>query len=204
MDRKYLPLAGTLAVAAAGVVGLSLWGALQKDAPTPDQQKLCFGSLSARTASLLDDGEGGRVSDSIFERGGEGAYAVFRSCHVRRDDPGGESRRGVYFLVVEDRRTPVGGPPKGAVPLADGRRGWVGPETGEALLPASCARRLGSTAPHIVVSLRFPEPLPARRHPDRKAGIPAMTRVLEEVADNLPVIYGCADPKGGAGASPGG
>ncbi|MEU6016712.1 hypothetical protein ABZ826_22450 [Streptomyces sp. NPDC047515] len=137
MEKKKLVLPGTLVVAAAVVATLTLWPDAEQ---APEPQSVCFGALSKKTAALLDDGEGGKVSANEFERKGKGELAVFRTCHVNRANASGGTRGSLYYLIVEDTRLGLD-PPKGSKPLADGHPGWVSPTKAVTQHPDSCPPR---------------------------------------------------------------
>ncbi|MFJ4337481.1 hypothetical protein [Streptomyces sp. NPDC088915] len=187
MSAKRLALSAALVVAVGAVLAFALWPRDEKPAPP---RSLCFGTVGERTAALLDDGPGGRIDMDEFERKGEGGFAFFRSCIARRDNPGGDGTRTTYSIVMQDAKSAVGRP-KGSVPLGDGFTGWVLRDRAEAQLPAGCAAKAGSTAPHVTVELDVPFQAEKRNVVDRETAVRNSSTVLREVVTNLARNLGC-------------
>ncbi|MER7553424.1 MULTISPECIES: hypothetical protein [Streptomyces] len=199
MDKKWLPLTITLGVAGVAVVTASVWPDDVEEPPLP--QSLCHGALSRETAELIDDGQGGgEVSAGAWEsKGGTTDSAVFKECHVLRTGQDGAKRRGLYKLVVEETRS-TPGTKKDSVPLGSGFTGWALPDRAEVTLPAGCAARMGSAAPHITASLEVPsqdEGRLYRRGEEPPVDPATATRnnvtVMREVATRLAERYDCTD-----------
>ena len=199
MDKKWLPLAITLGVAGVAVVAASFWPDDVEKPPLP--QSLCHGALSRATAELVDDGQGGgEVSAGAWEsKGGTTDSAVLKECYVLRAGRDGVKRRGLYKLVVEETRS-APGTKKDSVPLGSGFTGWALPDRAVVTLPASCAARMGSAAPHVTASLEVPsqdEERLYRRGEKPPVDPDTATRnnvtVMREVATRLTKRYDCAD-----------
>ncbi|MGQ4733175.1 hypothetical protein ACUN3E_36655 [Streptomyces sp. Ju416(a)] len=199
MDKKWLPLTITLGVAGLAVVAASVWPDDVEKPPLP--QSLCHGALSRETAELIDDGQGGgEVSAGAWEsKGGTTGPAVLKECHVLRAGQDGVKRRGLYKLVVEETRS-APGTKKDSVPLGSGFTGWALSDRAEVNLPAGCAARMGSAAPHVTASLEVPsqdEERLYRRGEKPPVDPDTATRnnvtVMREVATRLAERYDCAD-----------
>ncbi|MFE0640743.1 hypothetical protein ACFW2Y_03825 [Streptomyces sp. NPDC058877] len=190
MDKKWLPLTVVLGVAGVAVVTASLWPDGEKP-PLP--QTLCHGALSRQTAELIDDGKGGEVSTEEWESPGKGDLKVFKGCGVMRANPDNDYSRGTFNLIIQDELHDSG-PRKDSVPLGPGFKGWVRPDEAEAVLPAGCAARMGSTAPYIVVTLIRPskkEEEEEKKLVDRDTAIRNNAAVVREAAVNIAKKYGC-------------
>ncbi|MFE1404647.1 hypothetical protein ACFW5D_13490 [Streptomyces sp. NPDC058770] len=188
MDKKkWLLLSAVLIVAAAVTLALTLGPGDEDERPA---QSLCFGSLSEATAALIDDGKGGTVSTDEQEKKGQGDLAVLKMCFVMRDNASSDTKRGVYSLIVEDTRS-VPGARKDSVPLGGGIDGWALPDTAVPQLPTGCARRMGSTAPHITVTLNAPSQEEKKGIVDRDTAIRNSAAVVRESAANLARSVGC-------------
>ncbi|WP_432008340.1 hypothetical protein [Streptomyces parvus] len=199
MDKKWLPLTITLGVAGVAVVAASVWPDDVEKPPLP--QSLCHGALSRETAELIDDGQGsGDVSAGAWEnKGSTTDSAVFKECHVLRAGQDGAKWRGVYKLVVQDARS-ASGTKNGSTPLGPGFTGWALPDRAVVTLPAGCAARMGSAAPHITASLEVPsqdEERLYRRGEEPPVDPDTATRsnatVMREVATRLAERYDCTD-----------
>ncbi|WP_335938811.1 hypothetical protein [Streptomyces sp. PTD5-9] len=188
MNKKWLLLPAALIAVAAVSLALALW--LQDEEGRP-ARSLCFGSLSEATAELIDDGKGGEVSAYEKDKKGEGDLAVFKMCLVSRANPGGGTTRGIYSLIIEDTRS-VAGARKGSVPLGGGATGWATATEAVAQLPAGCARRMGSTAPYITVTLSAPSQAGKHGTVDRDTAVRNSVAVVRESAANLARAQGCS------------
>ncbi|GHA88198.1 hypothetical protein ACIQRS_03555 [Streptomyces termitum] len=193
MHKKWLPLTIVLGIAGAAVVTAGLWPGGEKKPPAA--RTLCSGALSRETAELIDDGKGGEVSAEEWGSKGKGTdEAVFKTCGVMRADPGGDSRRGIFNLVIADERRDSG-PRKDSVPLGSGFKGWALPEQARAVLPEGCAARMGSTAPYITVTFLAPSKEGEEQKEglvDRDTAIRNSAAIVREAATNLARIAGCA------------
>ncbi|MET8728580.1 hypothetical protein ABZV81_15605 [Streptomyces parvus] len=92
------------------------------------------------------------------------------------------------------------GTKKDSVPLGSGFTGWALPDRAEVTLPAGCAARMGSAAPHITASLEVPsqdEERLYRRGEEPPVAPDTVTRnnatVMREVATRLAERYDCTD-----------
>ncbi|TLQ42615.1 hypothetical protein [Streptomyces marianii] len=192
MHKKWLPLTVVLGVAGAAVVTASIWPDDEKRPPLA--QALCHGALSRQTAELIDDGKGGEVSAEEWESKGKGSDdAVFKACGVMRANPGSDSRRGTFNLVIADERHDSG-PRKDSVPLGSGFKGWALPEEARAVLPDGCAARMGSTAPYITVTFIAPSKKGEQQEKelvDSDTAIRNSAAIVREAATNLARIAGC-------------
>jgi hypothetical protein len=193
MDKKWLPLTIVLGAAGVAVVTASIWPDDEEKPPLP--QTLCHGALSRQTAELIDDGKGGEVSSEEWEsKGNSTDYAVFKGCQVLRANVDSDYPRGVYTLIIQDRRYDSGSR-KDSVPLGPGFKGWVRPDEAEATLPAGCAARIGSTAPYITVELIRPSKKGEEEEKDRvdrDTAIRNNAAVMREAATKLAKKYNCA------------
>ncbi|MFJ2584257.1 hypothetical protein [Streptomyces sp. NPDC087538] len=189
MDKKWLPLTVVLGAAGVAAVTASLWPDSKEKPPLP--QTLCHGALSRQTAELIDDGKGGEVSTEEWESPGKGDLKVFKGCGVMRANPDSDYRRGTFNLIIADARYDSG-PRKNSVPLGPGFTGWALPEEAEAVLPAGCAARTGSTARYITVTLIAPSQAEEKGLVDRDTALRNSAAVVREAATNLVKRYGCA------------
>ncbi|MEU8763943.1 hypothetical protein [Streptomyces sp. NPDC048659] len=187
--KRFVIPAATATAAAAALTAYLLWPAPQPG--QTGQSALCFGSLTPRTAALIDDGQGGAVSAAEREKKGEGDHAVFRMCLLQRATAASDGTpRQVYSLIVQDSRTPVT-TRAGATPLPAGTTGWALPDAAEAQLPPGCATRMGSTAPYITVTVSAPSQAAGKSPVDRATAIGNVSRVVTESAGNLARLAGC-------------
>ncbi|MGW7360880.1 hypothetical protein ACWGI0_30745 [Streptomyces sp. NPDC054802] len=139
--------------------------------------------------------QGGEVSAEEWESKGKSTdYAVFKACSILRANPDNDYPRGIFKLIIEDSRNDSG-PRKDSVPLGPGLTGWALPDQAEAMLPAGCAARMGSTAPYVTVTLLATSKKGEEDDKDlvdRNTAIRNNAAVVREAAANLAKKYGCA------------
>ncbi|MFE7425702.1 hypothetical protein [Streptomyces sp. NPDC057545] len=193
MNRKYLVLPAVLVVAAVVVTVGRLWPSPLKDLRA---KNLCLGMLTEETAGLLYDGEGGQLVVDEFRPGkgdkDEGAAdPVFSTtCFVGRETGKGNNFRGQYSLDVQPTNTP-NEPLKGAGPFTDGGSGWVSPRQSEVQLPASCPKKMRTTAEHVTVILKVAPGVVVAEDWDDAALIEASRPIVQEAVTNLAKQYEC-------------
>ncbi|MER5844492.1 hypothetical protein ABT099_30235 [Streptomyces prasinus] len=192
MDRKRLVLPAVLTAAAAVVAALTLW-------PDPKDdlrgQNLCWGSLTEKTAGLLNDGEAGRTSDDVMDAGSgkpvEDDRVFGTVCTVIRKDPGGETYREQYALTAAagDATTDA---PKGATPLGDGHEGWLTLRSAVLRLSDGCVSAMRSDSRYGELTLSVAPRVTVHERWDAESVIPRSRTVLLESAANLAKQYDCA------------
>lgn len=192
MDKKRLVLPGTLVVAAAVVAAVSLWPDPKDDMR---EQNLCWGSLTEKTAGLLNDGKAGKTSDDVM--GGSSGKAVKDDqvfgtvCTVTRENPGGETYREQYALTATTSDG-TSDAPKGAKPLGGGHEGWLTLRHSVLRLPEDCVSKMGSTNRYgeLLLSV-YPQ---VNIHENWNTGsVTTKSRtILLESAANLAKQYDCA------------
>lgn len=188
MNNKYLVLPAGLVVAAAVVVAVQLWPSPLKDLRA---QNLCLGMLTEKTAGLLHDGEGGRLTVDEHESGESGADPVFSTiCFVNRDLEGGAADRLQYTVDARPANT-LNAPVKGATRLADGRSGWVSSRQSEVQLPTGCPEKMKADAEYVTVTLKVAPSVVVARSWDDAALVTASRTVVLEAVDNLAEQYDC-------------
>lgn len=191
MNRKYLILPAALVVAAAVVAAVQLWPSPLKDLRA---RNLCLGMLTKKTAGLLNDGNGGRLTVDEETADGSASKAsdpVFSTiCFVNRDPEGNAADRLQYTLDVRPTDT-LNKPAKDATPVGGGQSGWIGPRQSEVQLPASCARPMGTSAPHVTVTLKIAPGVLVKENWDTAALISKSRTILLEGIDNLTEQYDC-------------
>ncbi|MEU4492911.1 hypothetical protein AB0F96_05475 [Streptomyces sp. NPDC023998] len=194
MNKKYLVLPAVLVVAAAVVTAVNLWPTELKELRA---RNLCLGMLTEKTAGLLQDGKGGAVlvDESMPNSSGSAAKPadpIFSTiCFVNREEPEGETPRSQYTLDVRPAST-LNDPAKDATQIDEGLSGWVSPRQSEVQLPAACAKKMKTDAPHVTVTLKVsPGVLVGRNWDDVSLTKDSRTVILEAV-ENLARQYDCA------------
>ncbi|WP_329316980.1 MULTISPECIES: hypothetical protein [unclassified Streptomyces] len=186
MYRKYLALPAVLVVSVAVVAAIQLWPSTLKDLRA---QNLCLGMLTEKTAGLLSDGKGGRLT--VDESGGSGADPVFSTtCFVIRVPEKATEGPLQYALAVRPANT-LNSPANGATGLPDGRSGWVGPRQSEVQLPAGCLKKMKADAEYVTVSLEVAPGVVVAEKWDEAALTAASRTVILEAVDNLAKQYNC-------------
>ncbi|MFE5486433.1 hypothetical protein [Streptomyces sp. NPDC056527] len=195
VKKKYLVLPAVLVVAAAVVAAIQLWPSPLTDLRA---RNLCLGMLTEKTAGLLQDGKGGEVEVDEDGSGDSGTGAttsadpVFSTiCFVGRKNPEGSGARLQYTLDARPAEE-LDEPAKGAVPVGDGRSGWVGPRQSEVRLPAGCATKMETNSPHVTVTLKVSPTVLVGRNWDDASLIKDSRTVILEAVDNLAEQYDCA------------
>ncbi|MFE3737873.1 hypothetical protein [Streptomyces sp. NPDC059134] len=188
MNKKYLVLPAVLVVAAAVVAAVELWPSPLKELRA---QNLCLGMLTEKTAGLLYDGQGGRLTVDEYESGERGADPVFSTiCFVNRAPEGGAADRPQYTVDARPTNT-LNAPVKGATRLPEGRSGWVGPRQSEVQLPAGCPQEMKADAEYVTVTLKVAPGVVVAENWDDAALARASRTVVLEAADNLAEQYDC-------------
>ncbi|MEV0992019.1 hypothetical protein [Streptomyces sp. NPDC049949] len=188
MDKKYLVLPAVLVVSVAVVAAIRLWPSPLKDMRA---QNLCLGILTEKTAGLLYDGKGGRLTVDEDTRGGAGSDPVFSTvCFVNRDPEGNGADR-LQYTVDARPATTLNDPVKGATRLADGRSGWVSPRQSEVQLPAGCPKEMKADAEYVTVTLKVAPGVVVAKNWDDAALTAASRTVVLEAVDNLAKQYDC-------------
>ncbi|MEU2835094.1 hypothetical protein ABZ667_41835 [Streptomyces lavendulae] len=188
MNKKYLALPAVLVVAAAVVAAIQLWPSTLKDLRA---QNLCLGMLTEKTAGLLSDGKGGRLTVDEDKRERAGADPVFSTiCFVNRDPEGDTADRLQYTLDARPTDA-LSDPVNGATRLANGRSGWVSPRQSEVQLPAGCPKKMKADAEHVTVTLKVAPGIVVAENWDDAALVAASRTVVLEAVDNLAKQYDC-------------
>ncbi|WP_327246092.1 hypothetical protein [Streptomyces sp. NBC_01320] len=188
MNKKNLVLPAVLVVAAAVVAAIQLWPSPLKDLRA---KNLCLGMLTKETAGLLDDHKGGKLV--VDEDKGEDAEAdpVFSTiCFVGRETSKDTTPRTQYTLDARPADT-LNEPAKDAAPVGGGHSGWIGPRQSEVQLPASCAKPMGASAPHVTVTLKVAQGVLVKEDWDTAALISKSRTILLEGVGNLTEQYDC-------------
>nr|WSW43718.1 hypothetical protein OG296_11635 [Streptomyces sp. NBC_01001] len=188
MNKKYLVLPAVLVVAAAVVTAIQLWPSPLKDLRA---RNLCLGMLTEKTAGLLYDGKGGRLTVDEDVNGRSAADPVFSTiCFVNRNPEGSAAGRPQYTLDARPTNT-VNDPVQGAAWLAAGRSGWVGPRQSEVQLPAGCPKKMKADAEYVTVTLKVAPGVVVAENWDDAALVAASRTVVLEAVDNLAKQYDC-------------
>ncbi|MCX4633050.1 hypothetical protein [Streptomyces sp. NBC_01443] len=188
MNRKYLVLPTVLMIAVAVVAAIRLWPSTLKDLRA---QNLCLGMLTEKTAGLLYDGKGGRLTVDEDTRGGARADPVFSTiCFVNRDPEGNAANRLQYTLDARPTNT-LNDPVKGATRLADGRSGWVSPRQSEVQLPAGCPKEMKADAEYVTITLKVAPGIVVAENWDDAALTATSHTVVLEAVNNLAKQYDC-------------
>ncbi|MFF9506310.1 hypothetical protein ACF1BU_02735 [Streptomyces sp. NPDC014724] len=186
MNKKYLILPAVLVAAAAVVAVVQLWPSPLKDLRA---KNLCLGMLAKETVGLLDDHEGGKLV--VDEDKGEGADPVFSTvCFVGRETGKDTTPRTQYTLDVRPADT-LDKPAKDAAPVGGGYSGWIGPRQSEVQLPAPCAKPMGTSAPHVTVTLKVAPGVLVKENWDTAALTSKSRTILLEALGNLTEQYDC-------------
>jgi hypothetical protein len=188
MNRKYLVLPAVIVVAAAIVAAIQLWPSRLKHMRA---QNLCLAMLTEKTAGLLSDGKGGRVTVDEHRTGKSEADPVFSTiCFVIRAPERAAEGPLQYTLDARPTNT-LNDPVKGATRLDDGRSGWVSPRQSEVQLPTGCPKKMKADAEYVTVTLKVaPGVIVAENWDDTALAAASHTLVLEAV-DNLAKQYDC-------------
>ncbi|WP_406187679.1 hypothetical protein [Streptomyces sp. NBC_01006] len=188
MNRKYLVLPAVLLAAAAVVTAIQLWPSPLKDLRA---RNLCLGMLTEKTAGLLSDGMGGRVTVDEHKTGKSGADPVFSTtCFFIRVPEKATEGPLQYTLAVRPANT-LNNPAKGATGLPDGRSGWVGPRQSEVQVPAGCPKRMKAGTEYVTVSLEVAPGVVVAENWDDAALVAASRTVVLEAVDHLAKQYDC-------------
>ena len=188
MNRKYLILPAVLVAAAAVVAAVQLWPSQLKDMRASN---LCLGMLTEKTAGLLDDGKGGRLTVDEDTADGAASDPVFSTtCFVNRATEGDAAERLQYAVTVRPAHT-LEEQTKDAVPVGNGNSGWIGPRQSEVRLPASCSAPMKTEARYVTVTLKVAPGVLVKEDWDPAALISKSRTILLEGIGNLTEQYDC-------------
>nr|WSW42393.1 hypothetical protein OG296_04200 [Streptomyces sp. NBC_01001]WSW63165.1 hypothetical protein OG513_33885 [Streptomyces sp. NBC_00998] len=188
MNKKYLVLPAVLVVAAAVLAAVQLWPSPLKDLRA---QNLFLGMLTEKTAGLLSDGKGGRLTVDEDTSGGVEADPVFSTiCFVNRAPEGDAADRLQYTVDARPANT-LNDAVKDATRLADGHSGWVGPRQSEVQLPSGCPKKMKTDAEYVTVTLKVAPGIVVAENWDEAALVAASRTVILEAVDNLAKQYDC-------------
>jgi hypothetical protein len=188
MKRKHLILPAVLVAAAAIVAAVQLWPSQLKDLRTSN---LCLGMLTEKTAGLLDDGKGGRLTvdeDTADEAVSDPVFST--TCFVNRAPEGEAAERLQYAVAVRPAST-LEEPAEDTVPVGSGHSGWIGQRQSEVQLPASCAAPMKTEARYVTVTLRVAPGVLVKEDWDTAALISKSRTILLEGISNLTEQYDC-------------
>ncbi|MFF8633060.1 hypothetical protein ACF052_02430 [Streptomyces pilosus] len=192
MDRKRLVLPGVLAAAAAVVAAVTLWPGQGDDTR---ERNLCWGSLTEKTAGLLDDGEAGRTAADVRDAGSGEVVQDDRFfgtvCVVTREESGGKTGQDQYALTAAagDATTDA---PEDATPIGGGHEGWLTLRQAVLRLPDDCVSAIGSDSRYGELRLSVYPRVTVHEDWDAESVTAASRTILLESAANLAERYDCA------------